>query len=58
MVTDFDPTEGDRVVLPPGTAYRLRQAGPEAVIELRGSSMTLKGVKASALPRGWLVFGH
>jgi len=56
LITDFNPAEGDRIVLPPGTAWRLRQDGPDAVVELRGSRIVLKGVKAATLPRGWLTF--
>lgn len=57
-VTDFSATEGDRVQLDPGTAYRLSQSGADTVITMTGGAvMTLVGVKLSSLPEGWIFVG-
>jgi len=55
LVTDFNAAEGDRVQLPAGAAYSVRQVGPDAVIELEGARLTLRGVQAGTLPVDWLV---
>ena len=34
-----------------GVAWRVRQVGPDTVIELPHARMVLKGVKAASLPR-------
>lgn len=55
LVTDFHASEGDRVQVDPGTAYSLRQAGPDAVIDLGGGDqMLLANVQLSSLPAGWI----
>jgi Ca2+-binding RTX toxin-like protein len=56
LVTDFSIAEGDRVELPPGVAYTLRQQGADTVLELSGGRLTLRGVRAADLPSGWIVF--
>ena len=56
LVTDFNPAEGDRVELPRGTTYTVRQVGSDAVVELPGARLTLRGVRAAELPAGWVVF--
>jgi hypothetical protein len=54
VVTDFSIAEGDRVQLPAGVAYTVRQAGADTVIELAGDRLTLRGVEGASLPPGWL----
>ena len=56
VVTDFSSAEGDRVQLPPGVAYTVRQVGADTVIELAGGRLTLRGASAARLPSGWLFF--
>ena len=51
LVVDFSAAEGDRVEIEPGLAWRVRQVGPDTVIELPHARMVLKGVKAASLPR-------
>lgn len=53
LVTDFSAAEGDRVQLPPGVAYTVRQVGGDTVLELAGGRLTLRGVRAATLPPGW-----
>lgn len=55
LVLDYNPAEGDRVIVDGGAPYTVRQVGPDTVIELRGSRMVLKGVKLARLPRGWIL---
>ncbi len=56
-VLDFNAAEGDRVQLDPGTAYAVRQAGSDTVVDMGGGdTLVLVGVQASALPAGW-IFG-
>jgi hypothetical protein len=55
LVTDFSIAEGDRVELPAGTAYTLRQQGADTVLELTSGRLTLRGVRAADLPTGWLT---
>jgi Ca2+-binding RTX toxin-like protein len=52
LVLDFFAAEGDRIELDPGAVYTVRQAGPDAVIELQGARLILKGVQAADLPGG------
>lgn len=54
VVTDYSAAEGDRVELDPGTAYEVRQEGPDTVVVMRGARLVLKNVKAADLPRGWI----
>jgi len=54
LVTDFSTAEGDQVQLPAGAAYAVRQVGGDTVVELAGGRLTLRGVRASNLPPGWL----
>ncbi|MEO8114927.1 MAG: calcium-binding protein, partial [Phenylobacterium sp.] len=59
-VVDFDAygTQaygGDRVYLPPGTAYTAGQVGADTVIEqAERDQMVLVGVQFSSLPAGWI----
>lgn len=54
VITDFDAAEGDRLVLAPGVTYAVRQDGPDAVVDLPGGRVRLKGVNAASLPQGWI----
>lgn len=54
LVLDFSAADGDRVELARGTAYVVRQEGPDTVVEMQGARMTLRGVRAADLPPGWL----
>lgn len=51
-VLDFSIAEGDRVLLDAGTAFTIRQDGPDTVIEMQGARLILRGVKAADLPAG------
>lgn len=54
---DFNPTEGDRVQLDPGTQYTVAQVGSDTVITMAGGGqMVLVGVQLSQLSAGW-IFG-
>jgi serralysin len=53
---DFHLSEGDRVLLDPGTSYTLAQVGADTVIDMgAGNQMILVGVQLSTLTPGWLV---
>jgi hypothetical protein len=54
VVLDFEAEDGDHVELEPGTAYTLRQAGADAVVEMQGGRLILRGVRAERLPPGWI----
>jgi hypothetical protein len=54
-VLDFNATEGDRVMLDPGTIYTVAQAGADTVISMTGGGqMVLVGVQLSSLATGWI----
>jgi Ca2+-binding RTX toxin-like protein len=57
-VLDFHLSEGDRVLLDPGTTYTLSQVGADTVIDMGGGAnqMILVGVQLSSLTPGW-IFG-
>jgi hypothetical protein len=56
-VLDFHISEGDRVMLDPGTAYTVAQVGADTVISMTGGGqMVLVGVQMSTLTAGW-IFG-
>jgi hypothetical protein len=57
-VLDFHVSEGDRVMLDPGTTYTLSQVGADTVIDMGGGNqMILVGVQLSTLPSGWIFLG-
>jgi len=59
-VLDFHLSEGDRVMLDPGTTYTLSQVGADTVIDFGGGNeMILVGVQLSTLNAspGW-IFGN
>ncbi|RAK58808.1 calcium-binding protein [Phenylobacterium hankyongense] len=54
-VTDFNASEGDRVMVDPGSAYTVHQVGADTVIDLTGGAqMVLVNVQLSSLPSGWI----
>jgi Ca2+-binding RTX toxin-like protein len=57
-VLDFHLSEGDRVMLDPGTRYTVSQVGDDTVIDMGtpGNEMILVGVQMSTLTPGW-IFG-
>lgn len=56
-VTDFSAAQGDRVLLLPGAAPTVSQAGTDIVIDFgAGERMVLVGVTLAGLPPGW-IFG-
>jgi Ca2+-binding RTX toxin-like protein len=56
-VLDFHQSEGDRVMLDPGTTFTVSQMGSDTVIDLGGGNeMILVGVQMSTLTPGW-IFG-
>ena len=57
-VLDFHVSEGDRVMLDPGTSYTVSQVGADTVIDLgNGDQVILFGVQLSTLPQGWIFLG-
>lgn len=57
-VLDFRLSEGDRVMLDPGTTYRLSQVGGDTVIDMGGANqMILVGVPLSVLTADWITVG-
>jgi len=57
-VLDFHLTEGDRVMLDPGTTYTVGQLGADTVIDMGGGHrMILVGVQLSTLTPGWIFEG-
>ncbi len=57
-VLDFHLSDGDRVMLDPGTVYTVTQVGADTVIDMGGGNqMILVGVQASTLPAGTIFFG-
>jgi Ca2+-binding RTX toxin-like protein len=58
VVTDFNPGEGDHLVLDPGTTYTAAQVGADVVLTLNGGGqVTLAHVTLAALADGWVVGG-
>lgn len=54
-VTDFNPGEGDRVQVDPGTQYTVNQVGADTVIDMgNGNQMILVGVQMSSLTGDWI----
>ena len=56
-VLDFHLSEGDRVMVDPGTVFTLIQVGADTVIDMgNGDQMILVGVQMSTLTGSW-IFG-
>ncbi len=56
-VTDFSVSEGDRVMLDPGTTYTVAQVGADTVVSMGGGGQViLVGVSMSSLTGSW-IFG-
>jgi Ca2+-binding RTX toxin-like protein len=56
LVTDFNPAEGDRVLLEPGTSYTVSQVGADVHVDLAGGGeLVLAHVQLSSLAGGWIV---
>ena len=56
-VLDFHLSEGDRVLLDPGTTYTVSQVGADTVINMGGGGqMDLVGVQMATLTPGWILF--
>ena len=54
-VLDFNISEGDRVMLDPGTSYTLSQVGADTVVDMGlGHRMILVSVQLSTLAAGWI----
>jgi len=52
---DFHISEGDRVMLDPGTTYTVSQMGADTVIDMGGGhEMILVDVQMSTLTPGWI----
>ena len=58
-VLDFHQSEGDRVMLDPGTTYTVSQVGSDTVIDMGapGQQMVMVGVQMSGLAPGWIFLG-
>jgi beta-glucanase (GH16 family) len=56
VAVDFDPAQGDHVLVEAGTVYALTQAADGALVILStGDSLLLKGLAAASLSDGWLL---
>lgn len=57
-VDDFNPAQGDRVLVDAGSAYVLSQLGADTVIDMGGGNrMILVGVPLASLTAGWISGG-
>jgi Ca2+-binding RTX toxin-like protein len=57
-VLDFHLSEGDRVMLDPGTTFTVNQVGADTVIDMgNGDEMILVGVQKSTLVGDWIFTG-
>ena len=57
-VLDFHVSEGDRVMLDPGTTFNVSQVGADTVVDMgNGDQLILVGVQASSLPPGTIFLG-
>ena len=54
---DFNPAEGDHILLAVGTAYTVGSVDGQVVIDLgNGDALGLAGVAAGSFDPGWIVF--
>jgi len=57
-VLDFHVSEGDKVMLDPGTSFTIKQIGADTVIDMgSGDQVILVGVQMSTLPAGTIFLG-
>ncbi|CAN7414118.1 SGNH/GDSL hydrolase family protein [Phenylobacterium sp. LjRoot219] len=56
-VQGFNPAEGDRVLLDPGTSYSLSQSGSDTLLSFDGGQMRLIGFQTASPPESWIVGG-
>lgn len=57
-ITDFNPAEGDRLLVSAGTTYTLSQSGDGVEISFAGGgTIALAGVTLGGLTSGWIVEG-
>ena len=57
-VLDFSYSQGDRVMLDPGTTFTASQVGGDTVVDMgNGDQMILVGVTLSSLPSDWIFTG-
>jgi serralysin len=57
-ITDFNQTQGDKVLVDAGSAYNLSQVGPDRVVSMGGGNqMVLVGVQLTSLTTGWITGG-
>jgi len=55
VVTDFNPTEGDRIHVDPGVGYHPHQEGADLVIDIDGGgALILQHTQVASLPTGWI----
>jgi beta-glucanase (GH16 family) len=58
VIADFNPAEGDRIQLDPGTTHTEAQSGADVLVTLSGGAqLMLKNVQLAALTDGWIVGG-
>jgi Ca2+-binding RTX toxin-like protein len=56
LVTDFNPAEGDRIVVDPGVVFTAEQVGTDTVVHVGDQGeMILANVKLENLPAGWIM---
>lgn len=56
VIADFNPGEGDRIQLDPGTGYSAVQQGADVLVTLTGGGdLVLKGVQLTSLTPGWII---
>lgn len=55
LIKDFDPSEGDHLLLDAGTTYTLTQSGSDVLVDMTGGGEAiLVGVTLASLPAGWI----
>lgn len=58
LIYGFNPAEGDRLLLDPGTQYEAAQVGADTVVTMVGGGrVVLYGVSLAFLEPGWVVVG-
>ena len=55
LILDFNPAEGDRILLDAGTTWQVSQDGADTLVELLGGGrLILQGVLATSLSGDWI----